>query len=71
MESIKKFFVRFGRGTSRFFVGVVKELRRVRWPKGKVLAGYMSTVIFFIVFWGLYLYLINYVVVALLKSVGN
>ncbi len=58
------------RSWKRFFVGVFRELKRVRWPKGKVLANYISIVIFFILFWGLYLYGINLVVVKLLESVA-
>ena len=66
MEELKKIF----RSIKRYFVGAVRELRRVRWPKGKVLANYISIVIFFVIFWGVYLYVINVVVVELLKSVG-
>jgi preprotein translocase SecE subunit len=67
MEALKRFFSKVG----RYFVGAVKELRRVRWPKGKTLANYISIVIFFVVFWGVYLYVINVVVVELLKSVNS
>ena len=52
---------------SSYFKGVKKEVSRIRWTKGKDLLKYSITTIVFIVFFGVFFYVID-LLVALLRS---
>ena len=46
---------------SRYFNGVIKETRRIRWTSGKELIKYSIAAIAFVVFFGLYFYGIDWI----------
>lgn len=50
-----------------YFKGVKTEISRIRWTKGKDLLKYSITTVVFIVFFGLFFYVID-LLVALLRS---
>ena len=52
---------------SSYFKGVKTEVSRIRWTKGKDLLKYSITTIIFIVFFGVFFYVID-LLVALLRS---
>ena len=45
----------------RYFVGVGKEIKRIRWTSGKELVKYSIASIILIIFFGLYFYGINWI----------
>ena len=54
---------------AKYFKGVKKELKRIRWTTGKELVKYSLTAVSFMVFLGLYFYTID-ILVSLLRSVS-
>jgi preprotein translocase SecE subunit len=46
-----------------FFHGVSKEIERVRWPNKKSMIKYSAAVLSFCLFFGLFFYLVNFIVV--------
>ena len=55
--------------TAKYFKGVNKELKRIRWTSGKELAKYSLTAVLFMLFLGVYFYAID-MLVSLLRSVA-
>lgn len=53
-----------------FFAGVLREAKRVRWPKGDDLQQYTATVLGYSLFFGLFLVLTDYVVIRLLQMIN-
>ena len=66
MSKLKK----LGRNIRRYFIGVFREVKRIRWPKGKDLVKATVTVAIFAVFFGICLFSFDYIVIKLLKSIG-
>ncbi len=62
---MKKIF----QGIGKYFKGVRKEIGRVRWTTGKELVKYSCTAVGFMVFLGLYFYVID-LLISLLRSVA-
>lgn len=54
---------------AKYFKGVNKELKRIRWTSGKELAKYSLTAVLFMLFLGVYFYAID-MLVSLLRSVA-
>ena len=54
---------------AKYFKGVKKELKRIRWTTGKELAKYSLTAVLFMLFLGVYFYAID-ILVSLLRSVA-
>ena len=54
---------------TKYFKGVKKEIKRVRWTTGKELAKYSLTAVMFMVFLGAYFYAID-ILVSLIRSVA-
>ena len=54
---------------TKYFKGVKKELKRIRWTNGKELVKYSLTAVLFMVFLGVYFYAID-ILVSLLRSVA-
>lgn len=52
-----------------YFKGVKKEIGRIRWTSGKDLVKYSIATIMFVLFFGVYFYLID-LVVALIRSLA-
>ena len=57
------------RGIKSYFKGVKKEIGRIRWTSGKDLVKYSIATIMFVLFFGVYFYLID-LVVALIRSLA-
>ena len=62
---MKKIFSSIG----KYFKGVRKEIGRIRWTTGKELAKYSVTAVSFMVFLGVYFYVID-LLISLLRSVA-
>lgn len=62
---MKKIFQEIG----KYFRGVRKEIGRIRWTTGKELVKYSFTAVGFMVFLGLYFYVID-LLISLLRSVA-
>ena len=56
-------------GISKYFKGVKKEIKRIRWTTGKELAKYSMTAVLFMIFLGAYFYAID-MLVSLIRSVA-
>jgi preprotein translocase SecE subunit len=54
----------------KYFLGVVKEIRRIRWPNASTLAKASATVIIFGSFFALALFGFDWLVVKMLQSIG-
>ena len=54
----------------RYFLGVVKEVRRIRWPNAATLAKASATVVIFGSFFALALFGFDWLVVKMLQSIG-
>ena len=54
---------------TKYFKGVGKEIKRIRWTSGKELAKYSLTAVLFMLFLGVYFYAID-MLVSLLRSVA-
>ena len=54
----------------RYFLGVIKEARRIRWPKASKLATASATVLIFGSFFALALFGFDWLVVKMLQSIG-
>ena len=57
------------KGIKSYFKGVKKEIGRIRWTSGKDLVKYSIATIMFVLFFGVYFYLID-LVVALIRSLA-
>lgn len=57
------------KGIKSYFKGVKKEIGRIRWTSGKDLVKYSIATIIFVVFFGVYFYLID-LVVAFVRSLA-
>lgn len=55
---------------AKYFKGVVKEIKRIRWTSGKDLVKYSVATLVFVLFFGLYFYVIDWVVL-LVRSLAN
>lgn len=58
------------RNLKRYFIGVFREIKRIRWPKGKTLIKATATVVIFAVFFGICLFSFDYIVIKLLQAIG-
>ena len=54
---------------AKYFKGVKKEVKRIRWTTGKELLKYSTTAVVFMIFLGAYFYAID-MLVSLLRSVA-
>ena len=55
---------------SKYFKGVFKEFKRIRWTEGKDLLKYSLCTVAFVIFFGVYFYAIDWVVL-LLRSLAK
>ena len=56
-------------GISKYFKGVKKEIKRIRWTTGKELVKYSATAVMFMIFLGAYFYAID-ILISLIRSVA-
>lgn len=61
---------KIGRKIKRYFIGVFREIKRIRWPKGKDLVKATVTVAIFAIFFGVCLFSFDFIVIKLLKAIG-
>ena len=54
----------------RYFRGVAKEIKRIKWTSGKDLVKYSVAAIVFVVFFGIYFYGIDWIVL-LIRKLAN
>ena len=66
MSAIKN----IGRKIRRYVIGVGREIKRIRWPKGKDLVKATVTVAIFAIFFGICLFSFDYIVIKMLKAIG-
>ena len=66
-KEVKKEKTNIFKKIAGYFKGVGKEVKRIRWTSGKELLKYSIASICFLVFFGLYFYIID-VIVVLLRS---
>ena len=67
-ETVKKEKKSLWKKITGYFKGVKKEVSRIRWTKGKDLLKYSIAAIIFIIFFGVFFYVID-MLMALLRSV--
>lgn len=67
---VGNFFKRLGFVVARFFVGTVRQLKKVRWPNKKVMKEAAAIVLSFILLFGLYIVLDDYIIAQLLKWIN-
>ncbi len=53
-----------------YFLGVGKEIRRIRWAKGEALQSAFLTVLGYAIFFGLFLVLTDFLVIKLLQAIN-
>lgn len=70
MSAIGNKFKSIGRKLRRYAIGVFREIKRIRWPKGKDLVKATVTVAIFAIFFGICLFSFDYIVIKMLKAIG-
>ena len=70
MSAIINKFKSMGRKIRRYAIGVWREIKRIRWPKGKDLVTATVTVAIFAIFFGICLFSFDYIVIKMLKAIG-
>ena len=70
MSAISNKFKSMGRKIRRYAIGIFREIKRIRWPKGKDLVKATVTVAIFAVFFGICLFSFDYIVIKMLKAIG-
>ena len=55
---------------ARYFKGVVKEVKRIKWTSGKDLVKYSIAAVMFVIFFGLYFYGIEWITI-LVRSLAK
>ena len=53
-----------------YFIGVFKEGKKVRWAKGKSFANAVGTVFAYAIFFGLFLVIVDYLIVNILNLIN-
>lgn len=60
-EKKKKQRINVFKAIKRYFTGVIKEIKRIKWTSGKDLVKYSIASVLLIVFFGVYFYAINWI----------
>ena len=60
-KNVKKESVNVFKAIGKYFKGVGKEIKRIKWTNGKELVKYSIATIIFVVFFGLYFYGIDWI----------
>lgn len=66
----KKKRVNIFKSIKKYFVGVGKEIKRIRWTSGKELVKYSIASVLFVLFFGLYFYGIDWIAL-LIRSLAK
>ena len=56
---------------ARYFKGVAKETKRIKWTNGKDLVKYSVAAVVFVIFFGIYFYGIDWIVLLIRKLANN
>ena len=67
--AIGRFFRRLGYSIAKFFVLTFREMQKVRWPNKKTMMEASCIVLSFILLFGLYIVLDDYIIAQLLKLI--
>ena len=67
--AILRFFKKLGFSIAKFFVLTYREMKKVRWPNKQVMKEASSIVLSFILLFGLYIVLDDYIIAQLLKLI--
>ena len=67
LNAIGRFFKRLGYSIAKFLVWTVREMKKVRWPDRKKMKEASAIVLSFILLFGLYIVLDDYIIAQLLK----
>ena len=66
-KSIGRFFKKIGFSIAKFFVLTVREMKKVRWPNKETMIEASKIVLSFILLFGLYIVLDDFIIAQLLK----
>ena len=69
-KAIGRFFKNLGFSIVKFFVLTVREMKKVRWPNKQTMKDASKVVLVFIVLFGLYIVLDDYIIAQLLKLIN-
>ena len=69
-KAIGNFFKKIGYGIAKFFVLTGRELKKVRWPNKQIMKDASKVVLGFVVLFGLYIVLDDYIIAQLLKLIN-
>ncbi len=67
--AIGRFFKKLGFSIAKFFVLTVREMKKVRWPNKQMMKEASAIVLSFILLFGLYIVLDDYIIAQILKLI--
>ena len=67
LKAIGRFFKKIGYSIASFFVLTVREMKKVRWPNKQVMKDASKIVLSFILLFGIYIVLDDFLIAQLLK----
>ena len=70
LKAIVLFFKKIGYSVAKFFVMTFREMKKVRWPNKKVMKEASAIVLTFVLLFGLYIVLDDYIIAQLLKWIN-
>ena len=68
-KSIGRFFKKIGFSIAKFFVLTVREMKMVRWPSKQAMKEASAIVLSFILLFGIYIVLDDFIIAQLLKLI--
>ena len=69
-KAIGRFFKKLGYSIAKFFVLTVREMKKVRWPSKQTMKEASAIVLSFVILFGLYIVLDDYIIAQLLKLIN-
>ena len=69
-KSIGRFFKKMGYSVAKFLVLTVREMKKVRWPNKQIMKDASAIVLTFVLLFGLYIILDDYIIAQLLKLIN-
>lgn len=67
--AIGRFFKKIGYSVVKFFVLTIREMKKVRWPNKQVMKEASAIVLSFLLLFGLYIVLDDFIIAQLLKLI--
>ena len=67
--AIGRFFKKIGYSIAKFFVLTVREMKKVRWPSKQTMKEASAIVLSFVLLFGLYIVLDDFIIAKLLKLI--